>query len=432
MTARAALLLAALSGCAGGSAPEIPLPDFGGLEVQVARRIEEFAAAARQKRDSAEAWGDLGRVLDAHGFFAEAVQCYRQALVIEPDGFPWTYHLAVVLDLQAGDPDEIVQLFFKAGERRPKYPPLWYRLGETLSRRGDHAGARRQMEKAVELDPGFAAGHRGLGQQLLALGEAGAAIGELERAVSLDAGDGAAWAALAQAQRLAGDPARAREAAARSGRANPRSIPDPLRSEVGALNTSASGVAARGRSALDAGRYDEAIELFRQSDAWKPGSAGIQYSLGVCQLRAGRPEEARGHFLQAIALGDDAEAHWRLGVMLLDEGQTEESLEHLRRAAARAPEDGALFAQIATALARAGRQEEALGLFERAVELGPDSAGLQNNWGAALLQLGRDEQALLHFRRAAELDPEHAEARVNTDRARENLGRSKLDPASQE
>ncbi len=427
MSARAALaatalLLAALTCCAGG-APEIPLPDLDGLEAQVARRIEEFAAATRRQRHSAAAWGDLGRVLDAHGFLEEAVQCYRQALAIEPDGFPWTYHLAVVLDLAAGDPDEIVQLFLEAGERRPNYPPLWYRLGETESRRGDHGAARRQMEKVVELDPGSAAGHRGLGQQLLALGEAEAARLELERAVSLDLGDGAAWAALAQARRLAGDPDRAREAAARSARTKPRSLPDPLRSEVSELNTSAAAVAARGRLALDAGRYDEAIELFRKSDAWKPGSASVQYGMGVSQLRAGRPEQARGHFLEAVALGDDAEAHWRLGVMLLDEGQSEASLEHLRRAAARAPEDGALFAQIATALARAGRQEEALDLFERALELGPDSAGLRNNWGAALLQLGRDEQALAHFERAAKLDPEHAEARSNAGRALEQLGR---------
>jgi tetratricopeptide (TPR) repeat protein len=222
---------------------------------------------------------------------------------------------------------------------------------------------------------------------------------------------------------MSGDPAGARELAARAGdvRARPR-IQDPVRSEVDALNTSATAVAARGLAALDAGRFEDALELLLLSDEWKPGSANVQYNLGVCYLRLGKRERARARFEEAVSIAHDVEALWRLGTLSLEDGDRDLALEQLRLANDRAYEDGPLLARIATGIARAGRPEEALAIFGRATELGPDGAGLRGNWGAALLELGRADEALEQFRRAIDLEPDHPRAYLNAGAAMEVLG----------
>jgi len=417
------LCVVALAGCATPDV-DIALPDLATTESQVVERIEEAASLVRRQPESAEAWGSLAMVLDAHGFLEEAATHYRRAIEIEPDTFAWTYLLAVVLDTHGGDINEIARLFEEAGALRPDYAPLHVNLGGALSRRGDIEGARRNMERAVELDPKLAAGHLGLGQLLLQLDENPLAIEHLERAAVLGPGDGSTFAALAQAYRIAGNPERAARAAELSRQLKPRfGFPDSVRYEVHSLNTSAAAASARGVAAMDAGNFDEAITLLTQSDEWKPRSAAVQHNLGVCYLRTGRPDAAREHFEHAVSISDDAESHWRLAVMALEEGRPEPALSHLRNAAEHAPDDGSLCGRIATAFARAGGGEEALGLFERAAELGSDSASLQNNWGATLLQLERDEEALDHFRRAIALDPGHPQAPLNAGALLERLGR---------
>lgn len=420
------LLLAAIVACRERGGPPLPLPDLDGLEPQVAARISEYAARVRADPDSAGPWGDLGMVLDGHRFLSEAAKCYRRALQLEPDSFAWNYHLAVVSDALDAPFDEVAASFDYAAKLRPDYAPLHCRYGEALSRRGRNDDARRQFERAIAIDPDFAAGHRGLGQVLLALDDAPGALGQLETAARLDAHDPTTFAALAQARMRTGDTQGARAAAERArARLAQSVIPDPVRGEVYALNTSSTAAAARARTAMAAGRYDEAIELLLQADAWNPDSATTQYALGVCYLRTGRRDLAEPRFRAAIRLADDPEARWRLALLLLERGEVDAARDELRRAASGAHEsDATLLIQIATGLARAGVPAESLELFERASALGEESAGLHNNWGAALLELDRAEQALEHFRRAMQLDPASANAPLNAGRALERLGRS--------
>jgi len=74
------LALALLSGCNGTGGAALPLPAPEGLEPQVAARIEELAQRVRAAPEAAGAWGELGMLLDAHRFYAEAAECYRRAL----------------------------------------------------------------------------------------------------------------------------------------------------------------------------------------------------------------------------------------------------------------------------------------------------------------------------------------------------------------
>lgn len=422
----AVVSIALLAGCSGEPSPvpqpEAPLVATSGMERQVADLIVESVSRVRHDPDSAAAWGRLGSIYDAHGFYPEAATCYRRAHALDASSFEWTYNLAVVLDALGEDVEEITRLLEQAARERPSYAQVHYRLGEALGRRGDYEQARAQLEQALAIDAEFEPAHRALGQFLLHAGDLPRALEHLQHAATLDPEDGAAQAALSRALALANDRVGAERAARRASELKPRPIPDPVRAQVLALNASATAVAARARVAMDDGRFPEAIALLLQADARKPGSATIQYNLGLCYLRTGRPDLARKHLHQAITIADDPQAHWRLGALLIEGGEKKLGLQHLRRAAQRAPDDGRLLGQLATALARAGAAGEALELFRRAAEVGPDTAALENNWGAALLDLGRPAEALERFQRAIELDPGQADAQANAKRAREQLG----------
>ena len=240
-------LLAALIGIACQDPPQeepvgssdensIPAPDPPPNEPRVLEAISEATEAVASNPDSARAWGTIGMVFDAHSYLPEAVRCYRQALQLAPDGFRWNYHLAITLDHEAGDIEEVVRLFEKAAGAEPRYPRLQFLLGAALQRHGRYLEARQAFERALELDPELAIARRQLGRVLLALGETEPALAELERAVALNPSDGAAHTALAEAHARLGQTERARAAADVARRSLPDAgLPDPVRFEVASV-----------------------------------------------------------------------------------------------------------------------------------------------------------------------------------------------------
>jgi len=322
------LIVVAFLACAGCHAPGaptapagVPPVDLSAAEPPVVDAIEAASRDATRLPESAIVWGHLGHLYDAHGSFPQAIACYRRALELTPDDFRWNYHLAVILELDAADLDEIVRLFETAARLRPDYTPVAWRHARALSRRGRHEEARTILARAMELDPDFAAGHRSLGQILLTLGDAPGAVEQLERAAELDPRDGTAVAALAQAYRLAGRTDDAAGAAIRARNLKPKlSARDPVRFAVSELNISSVGLARRGTATMNAGRHEAAIPLFERSLEQNPGSSGTHHNLGICLMETGRAEEAVEHFEKSIAIDDDAASHVKLGVLLLRGG----------------------------------------------------------------------------------------------------------------
>ena len=73
-------------------------------------------------------------------------------------------------------------------------------------------------------------------------------------------------------------------------------------------------------------------------------------TLGVTSAQLGRVQEAIGHWRQALQIKPDyAEAHYNLGYVLVDQGQTTEAVEHYQKALDSAGKRGN------TALANAAR-----------------------------------------------------------------------------
>lgn len=228
------------------ASPKLPDPDTTGMETPVVDIIRTARGRVSREPSSGEAWSFLAAVLDIHGFARDAETAYRRAMELAPDDPKLPYNLAVVLEDRGGDLDEVVGLYRRFAEREPKFPPVHFRIGGVLARKGDLAAAAEAYRTALSLDPKLTIARRSLGQVLIALDDARTAIAELERVAVEAPGDGATQAALAQAYTLIGDAVRATAAAAKARELEETlSIPDAVRFLVVQLGRSSRLVEAR-------------------------------------------------------------------------------------------------------------------------------------------------------------------------------------------
>ena len=97
--------------------------------------------------------------------------------------------------------------------------------------------------------------------------------------------------------------------------------------------------------------------------------------------------DSRTLWAHAVAVSPSSVAHAKLGVLLEEEGRTEEAIVH----------------------------------FRQAVRLRPDNAYAENNWGVALGNVWRFDEAVAHFEAALRAHPTYAEAHRNLQLTRERM-----------
>lgn len=115
-------------------------------------------------------------------------------------------------------------------------------------------------------------------------------------------------------------------------------------------------------------------------------------------------------------------AHANLGKALVELGQAQEALEHLRQAERLNPLAPQVHLSLGAASMLLGRPEEAAASFSTALRLRPQSAATHNNLGLALTRLGRGREAMEHYREALRLNPTYAEIHLNLGNAYEAEG----------
>lgn len=294
------------SGAPNGDPKGIPFPDTSGMQPRVAKQLREARDAVVRQPASPTAWNTLGASLDAHELFDYAEAAYRRSLELRSDSFWPMYQLALVLDYQGRHPQEAVSLLRRAAKLRPRYPTVYFRLGEVLDRQGRFEEARDAFKKALAIDPNMAIGHRYLGQVLLGLGDPSTAIRHLLRALELSPQqDGPSYAILAQAYRRAGDVKRATAASEKSRRFNSSlSIRDPVRLQVVSRAINSDVCLARAERSMAAGDFAAAISDLRIAAESLPEFPHVHLRLAESYMETGRNSLAERHFLKTLRLRD--------------------------------------------------------------------------------------------------------------------------------
>ncbi len=174
--AAVALAVAASAGWYGWlwyTTPAPPVVSLDGAEPAVVRAVEAAQNQVRQNGRSAAAWGQLGKVLRAHGYLKESDACFAQAERLDPREPRWPYYQGLTRGVT--DPEAALPFLRRAVELGDRYdrgndgPRL--RLAETLLQAGapDEAGA--ELDRVLSWDPGSPRVHYDLGVLAVARGD---------------------------------------------------------------------------------------------------------------------------------------------------------------------------------------------------------------------------------------------------------------------
>ena len=178
-----------------------------------------------------------------------------------------------------------------------------------------------------------------------------------------------------------------------------------------APKTPAPDYAAQGLQALEAQKYDAAVEAFTRAIATDPKDYSAHFNLGLTYTFLGKDAEAVAEYRRTLELKPGLyEAQLNLGMVLMRQKNPAEAAPPLAQAVEQKPKEFRPRLYLAQALLATGDNAKAETHFAAAAELDPKSPAAQLGLGQALASQDRLPDAAPHFRRAAELDASYQDA----------------------
>jgi arylsulfatase A-like enzyme/Tfp pilus assembly protein PilF len=163
-------------------------------------------------------------------------------------------------------------------------------------------------------------------------------------------------------------------------------------------------------SASDSSR----LELLRKALAEDPANPSLYYQLGGRYEKAGRYKEAMNLYRAALARGiQSGRLHSRIADLLLREGKKDEGIAEYEKAAQFNPSDLDSQSNLATAYLEKGRVNDAERVLKWILTTDPDYAAAHNGLGLIAIQRRDPAAARGYFERAVQLDPDLMEAQLN-------------------
>ncbi len=406
-----------------GDDAALPAIDLGASESQVTARIEQARNAVRDDPDSARAWAELGQVLHAHDFHAQAVGCYSRASMLDPADYRWPYLAALAqgkLDLAAARP-----YFEAAAALEPSNPAFYVNFGDLLLKLGQTAPAETQYRRALEMHPADSHARYGLARIALLADDLETARALLEAALEAAPRHGEVRALLAQVYARAGD-TEAAEQEERLARASATTTrpDDPVIAAMEALAVSSTAHARRGSALARQGDFAAAEREFRRVLAIRSGHPRDHANLGGALARQGRTKEAIAQFRQGLEIApEDVDLLNNLGLTLAEAGDLAGGEAYLRRAVDLDPTFYQAHQNLGLVRERQGDLKRAVEHYREALRLNPASADAHTNLGSALAGQGRIDAAVDAWSAALAIDPSNLAARYNLSVARVGQGR---------
>ena len=173
----------------------------------------------------------------------------------------------------------------------------------------------------------------------------------------------------------------------------------------------AADPSAEGMKALDAGKYDEAVDLFQRAVAADPKDYVAHFNLALAYGFLNKDEEGVAEYRKTLELKPGLyEAETNGAILLLRLKRAEEALPWLEDAAQQKPAHARTRYHLAQALLQTGSPEKAQADFQAALEADPKLADAELGLAHALARQAKPDEAEPHFRRAAELDTTYRNA----------------------
>lgn len=398
----------------GEPEPELSFEGIPGVDLsQVAEPVAETVRDAREfvaeNRRSGSAWGELGMVLFAHNFGAQAVEALAVAEELQPDERRWPYLRGMIIsqsDRAAG-----LSHIQRAHKVDPADADIRLRLAEFLAELNQPEAAAEHFRAVVQVDDANVRARVGLASLALAAGDYDAAIREAQAAADSLPDLREAHRILAQAHGRRGNQDEARSAAEKV-----RSLPtreqawaDAILAEVAALKMGPAFLSDRAHQMLQEGRTDEGLALLQrltEIDAENPR----RFSLLADQLiKLSRLPEAGAVIDNGLLRHPgDTDLLYQRGLVQKNLLQFQSAISSLEEALQRKPDFAEAHFVLGTCQAEVERHADAAVSFRNVIRFEPLFAPAHAELAAALLQLGQRDEAKSHLDQARRIDPDNA------------------------
>jgi tetratricopeptide (TPR) repeat protein len=378
----------------------VTLPDLSRVSPSVRQQLtEQYAAlmAAIEKTTAPDAelgaaYGEMGKLLMAAEFPAEAEPLYLNAQALAAGDPRWSYYLGHLYRAR-GDTAKAAALFQRTLQLWADDVPALIWLGETSLDQGRLDEATSAFSKALSLQPRLVAARVGLGRAALARRDYAGAVEQFEAALSLDRRASIVHYPLALAYRGLGKVDEAEVHLRQRGEIE-IGPPDPLMRDLAESLHSASMFEARGDRALAAGDFKGALAAFQRGVELAPDNLSIRHKMATALSLTGDVRGAVLQFQEVLRRSPDfAGAHYSLAVLLLANGQLDLAIERLAAAVRYDPTYLEARVQLANALRRRGRLDESVREYAETIKMDPRIGEARFGYALALVRLKRYEAA---------------------------------------
>jgi len=166
-----------------------------------------------------------------------------------------------------------------------------------------------------------------------------------------------------------------------------------------------------GAKALDAGKYDQAADLFGKAVAADPKDYAAHFHLALSFTMLKRDAESLAEYKKVLELKPGLyEAELNAGILLIRDKQPAGAAPYLQQAADQKPKEFRPRLYLAEALLDSGDAPKAEQQFRAAVDLDPKSAAAELGLAHAIVKQDKLADAVPHFQAAAKLDPSYRDA----------------------
>jgi tetratricopeptide (TPR) repeat protein len=171
--------------------------------------------------------------------------------------------------------------------------------------------------------------------------------------------------------------------------------------------------------------YHNLFSLYTATLQKNPSCWMAHYNLGIVLSEQGETDQAIDHYGRAVALRPNyAEAHYNLGRLLVEQGQLNYAIAHYERAAAINPADAEAQNNLGVTLFGIGRADDAIAHYQKALEIRPDYAEASCNLASALVTKGDFDGAIAWYTACVAAIPDQEEAQYNLANALLHKGRT--------
>src|ERR1035438_4033025 len=168
---------------------------------------------------------------------------------------------------------------------------------------------------------------------------------------------------------------------------------------------------AEGSKALEAGKYEAAVDSFTKAIGADPTDYYAHFNLAMAYTFLHRDAEGIAEYRKTLEVKPGLyEAELNAGILLLRQKNPADALPVLEDAATQKPNEYGPRFYLAESQLQAGMADKAMENYRLAAELDPKSAAAQWGWGRALALQGKLEEAEPHFRLAVERDPQYRDS----------------------